>query len=207
MKQLLIFFTLLTLFSCNSTETKKVGIQPFNKAPQYLIDSIESAIKQTYHFEVYQLNEQEIPQHAFTQVKSPRYRADTLIRFLKHNKPDTIDYILGITNKDISTTKKDKNGNIKKPHYKYKDWGVFGLGYVPGPSSIVSTYRYKKSAKQLFIERVQKISIHELGHNLGLPHCKSGNPCVMQDAAETIKTIDNVDLVLCTHCKQTLKIQ
>lgn len=86
MKQLLIFTLLLILISCNSSETKKVGIQPFNKAPQYLIDSIESAIKQTYHFEVYQLNEQEIPQHAFTQVKSPRYRADTIIRFLKNKK-------------------------------------------------------------------------------------------------------------------------
>lgn len=176
------------------------------KSPKPLIDSIQSAIKKTYNIDVFQLKQIELPQHAFVDIKSPRYRADSLIKYLKTYKPDSLNYILGLTTKDISTTKRDKNGALKKPEYKYKDWGVFGLGYVPGPSSIVSTYRYKDTNKKLFIERVQKISAHELGHNFGLPHCKSGLPCIMKDAAETIKTVDEVDLILCESCKSRINL-
>ena len=54
------------------------------------------------------------------------------------------------------------------------------------------------------IERFKKICIHELGHNLGLHHCENYDKCVMRDAAETIKTIDHVDLMLCDKCKNKI---
>ncbi len=110
-----------------------------------------------------------------------------------------------MTNKDISFTKKDKKGNIKQPEYKYKDWGIFGLAFVPGSSCIISTHRLKKN-KSKFVERFNKVCIHELGHNLGLKHCKFHGKCVMRDAAETIKTVDHVDLILCDNCKQKIRI-
>ena len=47
-------------------------------------------------------------------IKSPRYRADSILRILKREKPDSIDYLIGILNKDISTTKRDRKGNILK---------------------------------------------------------------------------------------------
>lgn len=102
---------------------------------------------------------------------------------------------------DISTTKKDESGNVLKPESRYSDWGVFGLGYRPGCSSIVSTFRLGTSNRKLLLERIKKVCNHELGHNFGLPHCTSSETCVLRDAAETIKTVDNVDDTLCNICK------
>ena len=138
-------------------------------------------------------------------IKSPRYRADKLIQWLKHHKPDSVNHVLGLISKDISTTKKDKFGRVKEPKTRYEDWGIFGLGYRPGGSCIVSSYRLKRNtSKMQYEERIKKVSVHEIGHNLGLKHCKSGAPCVMEDAAETIKTIDRVPLKLCKSCMQKL---
>ena len=206
MKQLFILILIISSFSCIKNQPKKVGLQPFNSFSKEILDSITLSIENTYDFKVYLLPQKKLPKTAFTTVKTPRYRADSLLRFLKHSQPDSIDYVLGLTHHDISTTKRDAQGAIKQPEYKYKDWGVFGLGYVAGPSAIVSTFRYKKSTPSLFIERIQKICVHELGHNLGLPHCESGQACVMQDAAESIKTIDNVDNILCSSCKRKINL-
>ena len=207
MKQFSFLLLIFIITACNQKRQRKVGLQPFDQFPNEILDSVASAINSKYGFEVYKLPKKVLPKTAFTKVKTPRYRADSLLRSLKHNKPDSINYILGLTQQDISTTKRNPDGTIKTPEYKYRDWGVFGLGYVSGPSSIVSTYRYKKSSQSLFIQRIQKICVHELGHNLGLKHCRSGKPCVMQDAAESIKTIDNVENLLCSSCKRKINLQ
>lgn len=115
-----------------------------------------------------------------------RYRADVLIEFLskKYQKDTTV---LAITHSDISTTK----GN-------YKDWGVMGLGYRPGNACIVSTFRLNKNKLK---EQFYKVSIHELGHTEGLPHCPNQN-CFMRDA-EGGNPLDN-ETMFCTNCKSVL---
>ncbi len=145
------------------------------------------------------MNGKKLPEKAFVNIKSPRYRADSLLIELSKNRPDSIGFILGITSKDISTTKRGLDGNIKKPKSKYTDWGVFGLGYKSGTSCIISTFRLKNVKTDLFISRVQKISVHEIGHNLGLDHCET-EKCVMQDAVETISTVDSEGFKLCEKC-------
>lgn len=193
--------TSISYFS--TTHKTTIGIQPFEGFNQPLTDTVANTLKKAYGFKVVVLPEIKIPKKAYVNTKSPRYRADTLLRHLRRNKPDSIDFILGLTHKDISTTKRDKNGHIKKPEYKYKDWGIFGLGYCPGPSCIISTFRLKKTTKSNFIQRFKKVVVHELGHNLGLPHCETIT-CVMEDAKETIKTVDKGKLTVCDSCKLIL---
>ncbi|MFP9118082.1 matrixin family metalloprotease [Flavobacterium sp. RNTU_13] len=144
-----------------------------------------------------------MPESAFVNIKTPRYRADSLIGIQKRNLPDSIDYVVGLTNKDISVPRYE-NGKIKKPEWKYNDFGVMGLGYRPGNSCVVSTFRLKANNKPLFYKRLEKVVLHELGHNLGLPHCE--NPkCVMTSAAEKISTIDNANASLCDACAKRIK--
>jgi archaemetzincin len=193
----------LVLTRCSPDNTTKVGLQPFDNVDPSISDSVSAAIKKNYGFSTYILKIRRLPPETFVNIKSPRYRADRLIQILKQEKPDSLDYIIGLTEKDISFTKTDLNGNIKKPPGKYSDWGIFGLGYRPGPSCIISTYRLKTQDKTIFMDRLKKISIHELGHNLGLKHCDSAL-CVMQDAAETVNTIDKVKARLCDNCKNKL---
>lgn len=199
-----IVMALLSLLSCSPDSAIKVGIQPFGNFDRSLTDTVLNALTKTYSAKVYVLDRKPLPEDAFINVKSPRYRADKLIGIVKAQKPDSLDYIISLTDKDISTTKRDGLGRIKKPESKYSDWGVFGLGYRPGPSCIVSTYRLKNTDQRKFIERLKKVAIHELGHNLGLDHCES-ELCVMRDAVETIQTIDRVDSKLCERCQKKIK--
>jgi archaemetzincin len=187
----------ILLIGCNP-ENKKVGVQTFENFTPELRDTVKAAIERYYKFKVYTYPSRDIPANFFVKLKTPRYRADSLIKYLKSIKPDSIDYFIGLTEKDISVTISDDDGNVKAPAYRYKDWGVFGYGYQPGSSCVVSTFRLNKNHKN-FISRLKKISLHEVGHNLGLEHCMDEN-CFMRDAAESIHTIDIVNLRLCENC-------
>lgn len=199
---------LMLLFSCSKRQTDSVtlGIQPYGEVNPAFLDSIASGLRQSYSCEVVLLHQLPLPDEAFVHIKNPRYRADSLLRDLVRNKPWYVDHVVGITNHDISTTKKNDLGEVKKPVYKYMDWGVYGLGYIDGPSCVVSTYRLGRTCETVFYERLKKIAIHEIGHNLGLNHCETPL-CVMQDAAETITTIDGVGFDLCSDCQLLIKEQ
>lgn len=199
-----IFLLLIMIAAACSNGTKKIAIQPFAPFDSALVDSVKVSIEKTYGFEVTVLESMGIPQSAFTQVKSPRYRADSILNLLKRNNSSKFDHVLGLTSFDMSTTKRDAAGNVMEPRYKYDDWGVFGLGFMPGESCAVSTFRLATSNEQLLWERLKKVCNHEIGHNLGLPHCTSSDKCVMKDGAESIKTVDHVNLVLCDACKSDI---
>lgn len=203
-----VVFFVLVITSCNKNNStnlkeKTVAILPYNGISKQEVDTISKTLEAFYNIKTIQLPFQEISKKAFVNIKSPRFRADSIIKFQKKFKPTSVNYILGLTNKDISVTKKDKDGNIKKPTHKYNDFGVMGLAYCPGESSVVSTFRLKSSNKKLQLERFKKVVIHEFGHNLGLPHCVNIH-CVMTSAAEKITTIDSEKMELCNDCKTKL---
>lgn len=198
MRIAVIFFTILIfgLTSCDSNSInfnreKTIGIQPYNGIKEANIDSVKNILENTYQLKVIVLDEINLPKSAYTTVRSARYRADSLIRIQSRNIPDSISIIIGLTHKDISTTKYDsETKEIKKPKNTYKDWGIFGLGQVGGNSCVVSTNRLHKGvSSKTFYTRLTRIATHEVGHVLGLPHCPTPK-CVMNDANESIKTID-----------------
>jgi archaemetzincin len=205
-KQIFFLLVIVILAACSDQKTiakKCIALQPYVGFDDKLVTTIQTALDQVYGMESIVLPEVDLPAEAFINVKSPRYRADSLLRHLKRIQPDTVNYILGLTHKDISTTKKDAYGKVREPHSKYQDWGIMGLGFRPGSSCVISTFRIKAPSNKLFLERLRKISVHEIGHNLGLPHCETDS-CVMRDAAETVKTVDAVKLWLCDGCKSSI---
>ncbi|OJJ17555.1 hypothetical protein BKI52_27215 [marine bacterium AO1-C] len=188
-------------------KTLKVAIQPFKGTDKGSVLEVKKGIERYYGLQVTILPDIPLPAHAKNthilkkyHLKLPvRYRADSLIAYLWDTKPPAYDYIIGLTNQDISTTKP------KKPKWLYTDWGIFGLGYRPGPTCIVSTYRlYRYANLAQMRTRLRKIAIHELGHNLNLKHCPHSN-CVMQSARESMKTIDTEPESLCDSCKNIVK--
>ncbi|WP_445722608.1 matrixin family metalloprotease [Flavobacterium sp.] len=203
----IVVLALILLLGCQKkriTNDTIVGIQAYKGFPKAKTDSLAKTIASFYTIKTIILPEIDLPKSAFIQVKSARYRADSIINIQKKQKKDTIDYILGLTHKDISTTKKDKSGKTKEPSYKYEDWGIMGLAYCPGNSCIISSFRLQHKDEDLYFLRIKKVTIHELGHNLGLPHCPN-KKCVMTDAVESIATIDNASLALCSLCKQKIQ--
>lgn len=207
-ESVLLLFIICFFYCCSipiDKKTNTIAIQPLGYQNAQVLSDIQHSLTKDLGLskEVIVLAPIDIPKSSFTNVKSPRYRADSIIRFLKRTKPDSIDYILGFTSQDISTTKRDASGNIKKPISRYQDWGIFGLGFRPGPSCVVSNFRLKSKVPGQTLERYKKVCLHEIGHNLGLKHCPD-KKCVMTDACESIKTVDNVVCALCAQCKSKI---
>ena len=95
---------------------------------------------------------------------------------------------------DISTTKDE-----------IYDWGIIGLSWVGSSPSVVSTFRCRKNvSKSKMIRRFTQTINHELGHSLGLFHCKTKN-CLMVDAKGTIKTVDRSTGRFCDECQKNIK--
>lgn len=161
-----------------------IALHPFqdfdSKTSQIVLDSL-----QNYFKEVYLSSPIDFPTHSYNSSRN-RYRADSIIQFLKnYHKADTIS--VGLTNSDISTT-----------YNKVKDWGVMGLGFMPGRACVISTYRLNKTKSN---EQLVKAVLHELGHNLGLPHCDN-KTCLMRDAKG--KNPIDEEKGFCKNCKQKI---
>lgn len=86
---------------------------------------------------------------------------------------------------------------------------LFGQALLNGNTGIVSTYRLRNERygmepdEQLFLDRVRKEVIHELGHTFGLIHCTRPE-CVMRSSTY-VEDIDQKSHRLCQNCKQQLR--
>ena len=133
-----------------------------------------------------------LPASAFYPPRG-RYRAEKLLEFLRGLLPDDGLRIQGMTAADISTT----NG-------RFADWGILGLGDLPGPACVISSFRCKKTARDPAHarERLAKVAVHELGHTLGLAHCPTRG-CLMEDAGGLVATCDR-EHDFCGRCRKLL---
>ena len=98
-----------------------------------------------------------------------RYKADKLVKHLRHLQASNSELVVGFSPKDISD----------KVH-GYDDFGVMGWTRISLHSSVVSTYRL--SDKSRLQSDFVKLVLHELGHADGLHHCKNSVSCYMRDA-------------------------
>lgn len=171
-----------------------VAILPMDGPDKELFEILTKQITLFYGFKAEILAETSLPESAYYKARN-RYRADTLLNYLLRIRPAKYDYLIGITEKDISCTSEP-----------YEDWGVFGLGFMPGEACVISTFRLKKNKKSEahFQERVIKVVLHELGHNIGLDHCPTPK-CMMQDAEGTIKSVDEEKIEVCSSCKAKIQ--
>ena len=153
---------------------------------------VRQALEAFYSQPVSVLPKVELPKSAFYAPRS-RYRAEKLLDFIEPRLPTGGLRIVGITAKDISTTKPP-----------YADWGILGLANVDGTACVFSTFRCHRSAKSLEHARVRfaKTAVHELGHTFGLQHCPNLG-CLMEDGGGTVLTTDR-ERDLCASCRKHL---
>jgi archaemetzincin len=86
-----------------------------------------------------------------------------------------------------------------------------GLGSISGKTCIISTFRLKFDAlkkgvsQQKILERLKKVALHEIGHNLGLAHCTNNDRCLMTAAKGSVEQVDLMKVWLCEKCKQKIE--
>ncbi len=185
--------------AADSAQTRGVVyLVPLGRFEAGLIDAIEEALRAELQVEVRRLERQPLPKAAWYAPRR-RYRADKLLDFLPTLIPDEPEStrILGLTQKDISTTKG-----------KFEDWGIFGLGNMPGQAAVISSFRLKRKAKGKahLRKRVTNTAVHEVGHTLGLDHCtEHAQKCPMQDAEGGIANTDASTGHLGPQCRAELE--
>ena len=202
----LLFAILILGSSCSKMfKYKIVALQPFENLSAEEIQTVRDSIQYTFDCKIIILPIKKVPNQYITRIKSFRYRADSILNFLDKIKPDSVDIMLGLTETDISITKKDKiTGKTKLPISKYTDWAIFGLGRVNGHSCVVSKKRlHSNVSNHTYLKRLTRICNHEVGHVFGLRHCPT-KKCLMNDANETIKTIDKSSGKLCKSCQNKI---
>lgn len=196
MKIIIIPFFILSLFSINSKklefvkENKKVVyIQPLGNVNQKYILESKKSIEDFYNYDCIIKPKIELTPDLLSPSKK-RYDALKILYKFKSS-----ENILIITEKDI-TAKKGQNS----------EWGVLGLGFRPGTVCVVSTFRMKRNSNETkILDRIRKVSIHEVGHNLGLDHCKNDIHCLMNDANGTISQVDREKIWICKKCENQIK--
>jgi archaemetzincin len=174
-------------------KNKTIYILPLGNVPVEQLKFVQSSIAGFFGYTV--LIENKVSLSPDLKNNPPiRYVADKILA-----KFNTTKNRLILTNVDIVTHDKKR---------KVKEWGVLGLGYRPGNTCVVSTFRLNKAKVKVshgkFLERLEKVCIHEVGHNLGLPHCTRNDKCLMNDANGTIAQVDKETLNFCDYCRSKI---
>jgi archaemetzincin len=194
MKMLLPILCLLA--SCLALEAAEeiIALQPYGSLAKVRLEVVRKGLKEAFGLEISVLDAKPLPQEAWYAPRQ-RYRAEKLLTDLDAKAPGQCRIIIGLTAKDISTTKGE-----------HPDWGIFGLGELGGRTCVVSTFRLgARGADEVKLrDRLRKVAIHEAGHVMGLDHCLSDR-CVMRDAESSIATVDDETGRFCDTCAKLIR--
>jgi archaemetzincin len=171
-------------------EKTVVHVKTMGNVSKTDLDLVVSTIENFYDFDVVVHGEFTSPDK-FKVNGLNRYRASSILSHSNKVNKHLGGKVLILTPLDICTDRK-LNGVL------HKNWGILGVAGLGKQSTIVSTYRMKTN----HTNRLTKVTVHELGHTLGLQHCHNDEKCVMSDAKGKGSNVDGTEIKLCLECKK-----
>lgn len=175
-------------------DTPRLWVVPIGEVDKRLVVAVAQEVARTYGM---------LPQIADTSTALPptglhpvrgQYLASTLRACLRPDDRRSEVFVLGITEADIYA-----------PGVNF----VFGEADLPGNVAVLSLAHLRPTTPGGHIsyshlaERAVKVGVHEVGHLLGLEHCRDER-CVMQ-FANSAAVLDATPCELCPACRRELR--
>jgi len=167
-----------------------LGLVPLGPVDLKILRDLRPVIADFFSLPVLILPVKPLPPRSYHLVRDQYYSTQLLEYLLAGEGQDEPFRVLGITAVDLYI-----------PIFTF----VFGEAQLDGKAAIISTFRPGESAsnlrppRPLFLERLIKLSVHELGHTFGLGHCRQPG-CLMHFAAN-LEKLDQTHLEFCEYCR------
>lgn len=169
-----------------------IGVIPLGPVEPEVVRIVSDSIQGVMRVPVDQLESAPIPQDSFMSGRG-QYNAMVLVKHLAENHAHNHLKVLGIISKDIT--------NPILTH-------VFGEAYMDGPAAVMSYFRLhsgpggRPASRELFLDRIVKVAIHEIAHTFAIPHCHTDR-CVMR-ASNGLMDLDQKLNYMCDYCRTFL---
>lgn len=165
----------------------KITLKPLGNVPDAIIEELKERVGGVFHCPV-EIKASFIDIVQAYDAERKQYFSSKLLASL--GKSEREERVVGIIDVDLYV-----------PRLNF----VFGEAAVASGTTIVSLYRLRQEYyglvpdEALFLERVTKEIVHELGHTFGLEHCPN-NKCVMH-FSNSLADTDLKRADFCSSCR------
>ena len=167
-----------------------IYVCPLGSVDEEILDCVVTSLETRSKMAVKMLPAMGNPSYAFDE-KRGQYSSKRVLKRLGACCPREAFKIIGVTRVDLYV-----------PILTF----VFGAAQMSGRCAVISTRRldplyYQESEDRcLFLDRVKKTAVHELGHSMGLVHCRDRR-CVMFSSTR-IEDTDFKKSEFCHTCRE-----
>jgi archaemetzincin len=169
-----------------------IGLVALGPVDPEIVRRLRTAVSKILAVPVRVLRPLELPEKTFHIVRG-QYHSTQILEYLLEQPETGVCRILGVT-----------SGDLYIPILTF----VFGEAQLNGKAAVISLFRPRGDAdathpsRSVVLNRLIKLSIHELGHTYGLGHCREEG-CLMGFSANLAK-LDQKNLVFCNYCQVLL---
>lgn len=171
---------------------RPIQLSPISKIDPFILDYLEGRIRDIFKTVIIVGSPLPLPHYAYNDSRG-QYHSTKILDEMRKGKASE-NRLLGIIDADLF---------------------VLGLNFVFGEAEMVSgvaiigltrlrpEFYGGEEDDGIFLQRVLKEAVHELGHTYGLGHCKDAR-CVMR-FSNSISDTDRKDWQFCKKCSVVLK--